>query len=243
MQILSASSLLKTFQCVALLTILCCPVPCSAWRKGRATFYGDEPWYWTIHHGSCGKGYLWPDEGTGWDVAALSDAHYEYKGSCGRCYEVSCDGTSFRDGYGAHINRNSVCHDGAASVVVRTVDTCQCSYGNNYYSNKRWCCGDMDHLDLSVHTFEKLADKKWGVIGIKYRPVSCDHQPHRSPGRPSNPTPGVLPPPWVKPKPGFDWNRWFPGGRGFPWPGQTSKNHEVMSLQQYKDTTGYQWTG
>lgn len=35
------------------------------------------------------------------------------------------------------------------------------------YSNKRWCCGDMDHMDLSVWAFEKLADKKWGMIGIQ----------------------------------------------------------------------------
>jgi hypothetical protein len=24
----------------------------SAWKRGRATFYGNEPWYWSIHHGS-----------------------------------------------------------------------------------------------------------------------------------------------------------------------------------------------
>jgi hypothetical protein len=34
------------------------------------------------------KGYQWPDQGTGWDVAALSDLHPEYEGSCSRCYEV-----------------------------------------------------------------------------------------------------------------------------------------------------------
>ncbi|GFH17295.1 expansin-like EG45 domain-containing protein, partial [Haematococcus lacustris] len=39
----------------------------------------------------------------------------------------------------------------------------------NYYSNKRWCCGDMYHLDISTYAFEKLADKKWGVIAMKYR--------------------------------------------------------------------------
>jgi hypothetical protein len=27
----------------------------------------------------------------------------------------------------------------------------------------------MDHFDVSVWAFEKLADKKWGVMGIKYR--------------------------------------------------------------------------
>lgn len=29
-------------------------------------------------------------------------------------------------------------------------------------SNRRWCCGDQDHLDLSVFAFAKLADTKWG---------------------------------------------------------------------------------
>jgi hypothetical protein len=31
----------------------------------------------------------------------------------------------------------------------------------------------MDHFDVSVWAFEKLADTKWGVIGIKYRPGEC----------------------------------------------------------------------
>jgi len=34
---------------------------------------------------------------------------------------------------------------------------------------QRWCCNDMDHFDVSVWAFEKLADKKWGVIGLRYR--------------------------------------------------------------------------
>lgn len=31
---------------------------------------------------------------------------------------------------------------------------------------RRWCCGDMDHFDISVWAFEKLADVKWGVIAL-----------------------------------------------------------------------------
>lgn len=27
-------------------------VTAGDWRTGRATFYGNEPWYWSIHHGS-----------------------------------------------------------------------------------------------------------------------------------------------------------------------------------------------
>jgi hypothetical protein len=48
----------------------------------------------------CGKGYQWPDQGQGWDIAALSDQHPEYRGSCGGCYEVKCDSSHVRDGYG-----------------------------------------------------------------------------------------------------------------------------------------------
>ncbi|GMH41640.1 hypothetical protein BSKO_09550 [Bryopsis sp. KO-2023] len=90
----------------------------GGWRKGRGTFYGDEPWLWDIHKGSCGYGQLDPNQGTGWDITALPDVHYEYSNSCG-------------------------------------------------------CCGDMDHLDLSVYTFDKLAERRWGVIGLLYRPVAC----------------------------------------------------------------------
>ena len=29
-----------------------------------------------------------------------------------------------------------------------------------YYSNKRWCCGDKYHFDMSAWAFERLADTK-----------------------------------------------------------------------------------
>ncbi|GMH36716.1 hypothetical protein BSKO_04589 [Bryopsis sp. KO-2023] len=87
----------------------------DGWRTGRATFYGI---WWSIHTGSCGYGNIDYWQGTGWDVAAIPDSHYEYNWSCG-------------------------------------------------------CCGDMDHFDLSYHTFDKLAPRHYGVIGLKYRPVAC----------------------------------------------------------------------
>eukprot|EP01023_Acetabularia_acetabulum_P026733 TRINITY_DN2534_c0_g1_i1.p2 TRINITY_DN2534_c0_g1~~TRINITY_DN2534_c0_g1_i1.p2 ORF type:complete len:196 (+),score=29.58 TRINITY_DN2534_c0_g1_i1:101-688(+) len=149
----------------------------ACWQYGRATYYGNEPWWWTIHYGSCGYGYLCKDEVTGWDVAALPDAHPEYWGSCGRCYEVQCNPTWFSDGYGASIDRSHACRDQESSVVVQITDTCPCNYPTNWYSNKRWCCGDMNHFDLSVWAYEKLAEHKWGVIGIKYRQVNCWYTP------------------------------------------------------------------
>eukprot|EP01026_Neomeris_dumetosa_P029631 TRINITY_DN2398_c0_g1_i8.p1 TRINITY_DN2398_c0_g1~~TRINITY_DN2398_c0_g1_i8.p1 ORF type:complete len:570 (-),score=65.58 TRINITY_DN2398_c0_g1_i8:623-2332(-) len=123
--------------------------------------------------GSCGYGYICQDEGTGWDVAAISNKHWDYENSCGRCYEVKCRSGTFTDGFGEQIQRENVCRNESSSVLVRVVDTCPCT-GENY-SNTRWCCGDMEHLGLSVWAFEKLSDIKYGVIGIEYRQVACDY--------------------------------------------------------------------
>lgn len=35
------------------------------------------------NRGSCGYGQLDPNKGTGFDIAALPDVHYEYSNSCG----------------------------------------------------------------------------------------------------------------------------------------------------------------
>lgn len=39
------------------------------------------------------------------------------------------------------------------------------------------CCGDLDHFDVSMVAFDKLSHRRWGVIGIEYRPVSCPPRP------------------------------------------------------------------
>lgn len=168
------------------------------WREGRATYYGDEPWLWNIHEGSCGYGYIWEDEPLGWDVAALPDVHPEFSGSCGGCYEVACNPAGFTDNYGNNVDRHNACRDPSQSLVVRITDTCPCNYAENLYSNKRWCCGDMDHLDLSIWAFEKLAPIRWGVVALKYRRVSCDHVPDNKAPDLANPTPGIPPPEGLK---------------------------------------------
>jgi hypothetical protein len=109
-----------------------------------ATFYGKDGW--SIHRGSCMYGYLDEQAGTGWDTAAISDTAGDYSNSCGKCKEVKCKATGLRDGYGQWLDRKDVCFDTSASVVVTITDTCPCSYPGNYYSNKRWCCGDMYHM-------------------------------------------------------------------------------------------------
>jgi hypothetical protein len=75
----------------------------------------------------------------------------------------------FRDNYGETLDRSQACYQEGASVIVMITDLCPCDYPRNAFSNKRWCCGDMEHFDLSLWSFEKLGDPKWGVIGINYR--------------------------------------------------------------------------
>eukprot|EP00955_Chlamydomonas_euryale_P053461 355515-Chlamydomonas_euryale.AAC.5 len=98
--------------------------------------------------------------------------------------QVSCQPLAFMDGYGKEQDRvDNICYDPDASVIVKVTDACQCNYAPNSHSNRRWCCGDMYHMDLSVWAFEKLADRKWGVMGIKFRWVPCDYSPDRQAGR------------------------------------------------------------
>lgn len=65
---------------------------------------------------------------------------------CSKCKEVRCKEMWFKDGYGQKLEREFSCFDRDASVVVTITDTCPCTFPGNYYSNRRWCCGDMYHV-------------------------------------------------------------------------------------------------
>ncbi|KAI8467129.1 MAG: WD40-repeat-containing domain protein [Monoraphidium minutum] len=180
---------------VLLVVALVCFLPTASagidwkWRTGRSTHYGGDHDPWSIHVGSCEYYYLDKTVGTGWDIAAISDVASDFQGSCGRCYEIACDPQWVKDGYGEGFDRKDVCHDAGQSLVVTVTDTCPCHYPDNYYSNKRWCCGDAYHFDISIWAFERLADSKWGVIGIRYREVPCDHCPDKPAMLPSGQSP------------------------------------------------------
>jgi hypothetical protein len=118
---------------------------------------------------------------------------------------VRCRNGGFNDGYGQWLERNRVCFNEHASVVVMVTDTCPCYYPGNAYSNKRWCCGDIYHLDLSVWAYEKLAEKKWGVIGVSWRDVPCWYRP-KSPAKQPGWAGGASPQPWWMRRPD-NWNR------------------------------------
>lgn len=135
----------------------------------------------------------------------MADVAWDYHGSCGRCKEVKCKNMGFKDGYGAWLDRWGSCFNQDASVVVMITDTCQCQYPGNWASNKRWCCGDMYHMDLSLWAFEKLADPKLGVIALEWRDVDCGARPRNAAKRPWGGKTQM--PDWYKPRPG--WNRWM----------------------------------
>ena len=163
-------------------------------------------------------------------MAAFADVMEENIDSCGLCYEVKCDPTFTSSIYNENFDRRGTCYNPNASVVVRIVDVCPCNYPPNAYANKRWCCGDRDHMDISLWAFEKLADLKWGIIPTLWRKVPCDYIPLIPAAAPTKPSPGDPPSPpsnavrsirdWVPftnpavvPVPVFKWgylqNEWF----------------------------------
>lgn len=73
----------------------------------------------------CNYKYLDPTVNKGWDVAALPDAVHDYKGSCGRCYEIGCAPMHLKDGYGTGLDRSHVCFDTTKTVVVMITDSCK----------------------------------------------------------------------------------------------------------------------
>ena len=42
--------------------------------------------------------------------------------------------------------------------------------------NKRWCCGDRTHLDLSYAAFDQIAVRHRGVVDLRVRPAPCNKQ-------------------------------------------------------------------
>ncbi|KAI8472475.1 MAG: RlpA-like double-psi beta-barrel-protein domain-containing protein-containing protein [Monoraphidium minutum] len=133
----------------------------EAWIEGRATFYDDN------QQGSC-KYY----EKVPQFYGAWPDTLDAFAGSCGKCVEVACVNAVFSDNYGGQLERKGACYNESRTVVLQVTDSCPCVHANAY-SNKRWCCGDMKHLDLGRAVFRELAQERWGVVGARWRVVDC----------------------------------------------------------------------
>eukprot|EP00798_Chlamydomonas_sp_ICE-L_P011694 gene11694-34420_t len=133
----------------------------GGWRTGRTTWYDDAAWM-SVHHGSCMYGH----------VGAVNEGADVYGGSCGKCFEMKCSPAVVTDAFGMVIDRSGDCLT-EEPIQIAITDTCPCYKEENLFSNKRWCCGDMDHFDIGIWAFNKMADSGKGVIGIQYRAIEC----------------------------------------------------------------------
>lgn len=136
-------------------------------------------------------------------IAALASADPDYPGSCGRCYEVKCrdglviqegttpvklsngynlqeiapntkdtKGRSFPGNPAKADNENFVkCWNDTESIFVTITDTCPCTSATA--NNTAWCCGPVEHFDLSFWAFERLAHPLYGTQMLDFRPVDC----------------------------------------------------------------------
>jgi Lytic transglycolase len=149
----------------------------SGWSEGRCTWYGGPggpgPDGMNIYTGSCGYKNKLPHND--YIAAAQTMGGYDWglTGECGRCYEVMCVPGRTRGLANSALGPWQGCLDpGRRSVVVMISDSCPCHHPNS--GNKRWCCGDERHLDLSYSAFDAIAQRDKGVVDLKIRPVSCD---------------------------------------------------------------------
>ncbi|EES14420.1 hypothetical protein BDA96_07G018800 [Sorghum bicolor] len=126
------------------------------WQAAHATFYGDESGADTMQ-GACGYGDLL-QQGYGLETTALSVALFNEGWSCGGCYEIRCQGSTF-------------CPRGGAPVTVTATNLCPANYSK---PNENWCNPPLRHFDLSKPMFLRLVtDFHVGIIPVEYRRVAC----------------------------------------------------------------------
>lgn len=108
--------------------------------------YGNDAW--SIHKGSCGYGYIYPTDPLGWNVMAMPDVAPEYADSCGSCYEVKCDPSTFTDGYGQVRPRLGQ----EAGVPPNPHEECKQSCGELWATTYVVCARDAMSLEPNAPT-------------------------------------------------------------------------------------------
>lgn len=147
------------------------------WREARATWYGGPqgpgPDGMSIHTGSCKYGKISNHFISAWQTNGGYD--WGLTDKCGQCFEVMCVDGATRGHDWSDLGPWGGCQSsGVKSVIVMISDSCPCHHPNE--SNKRWCCGDRTHLDLSYAAFDQIALRHRGVVDLKVRPASCSKQ-------------------------------------------------------------------
>ena len=175
----------------------------EGWIDARATWYGGPegpgPDGMSIYTGSCGYGtslvslnpisekprqtsfadllLTHSSQNNHFISAWHTDGGYDWglTDKCGQCYEVMCVDGATRGKDWSDLGPWGGCSEpGKKTVTVMISDSCPCHHPNS--GNKRWCCGDRTHLDLSYAAFDQIAVRHRGVVDLKVRPAPCDQQ-------------------------------------------------------------------
>lgn len=62
------------------------------------------------------------------------------------------------------------CRNEDTSIVITIIDSCPCTYIGG--RRQKFCCGPLDHFDLSYWAFNKLAHPAYGLMMLEYRQES-----------------------------------------------------------------------
>ncbi|KIZ03007.1 hypothetical protein MNEG_4950 [Monoraphidium neglectum] len=87
------------------------------------------------------------------------------------------------------------CTDPSRTLLIRIADSCPCTQvlpegapgvaRGGETRTQAWCCGGIQHFDLSYDGFEQLAHPVYGITMLEYRPVDCNTKARTGPGLPA----------------------------------------------------------
>ena len=176
------------------------PLPLQNIFKGSCNFGSSEGSFVAAAQTMGGYSYGLcvprPTRAAGTSLTSLPLPPASSTGECGQCFEVMCVNGRTRGLPWSLLGPWPGCLPGDAgtkSVVVMVTDSCPCHHPNP--SNRRWCCGDAQHFDMSYAAFDAIADRGRGVVDLKVKSCGCEHHGSVITYTAQSPPPSPSPPP------------------------------------------------